>query len=228
MTYVKPFACGLIGFVLAVTVVRPAEATIIFNSEDPPAQSSTPITTSFVATSSLTAVSFSGYQVPAYEVVEHIDLTLVAGGPELLGQNWAFTAASSGSTAYQFDDGLGSGVNGLLFAGHTEDSFDVFSQSVTTVAGQEYSLGFLFSNYPSPDNAPSELSVSVAPVEAPIIPSPPSGTGGQDLRQAAEFIDGRESILTPEPGSLALLVLGLASFAGMTWLRKRNSKSAFA
>ena len=96
--------------------------------------------------------------------MEQIDLRLTGGGPELLQPNWAFTPAPVGSNAYQYNDGFGTGVDGLLFSGTHQGNFDIFSQPVPTVVGDSYTISFLFSNYPSPYNAPSELQVSVKPV----------------------------------------------------------------
>jgi hypothetical protein len=121
---------------------------------------------SFTATAGATKLTLAGYQVLAAEEVTNISLAQTGGGPNLLGATWDFTPAPSGSNAAPFNDGTS--VPALSFAGTTEDSFDMFSQTVPTVAGQSYILNFLFSGF---DDPPSELVVSTA-ASAAAVPEP--------------------------------------------------------
>jgi hypothetical protein len=165
---------------VAVLCSGSAKAITILDLEDPLAQSNTPFSLTFTATGNTTTLSVAGYQLPDFEQVTSNLLRLSGAGPNLLGTNWAFTAAPSGSLAFQFNDGGGTGANGLSFAGIVEDSFDTFSQSFATTAGQTYSYTFNFSN--SGANAPSELRVDVNGAAA--VPGPVVGAGLPGLAMA--------------------------------------------
>ncbi len=162
-------------------VASSSSATTLLALEDPPDQNGTPFSLNFLATSTTTDITFAGYNIPSFTHATGISLTS-GGGPNLLGLTWTFTAAPSGSFAAQFDDGLGTGTNGLSFGGRVEDSFDLFSQSVSTTVGQSLTLSFLFDTFESP----SELVVTTNGAAAAV----------------------------PEPGSMALLGMGLMGLAG--------------
>jgi hypothetical protein len=133
------------------------------------------------ATAALTDVTFEGYQAPARLHAE--DISLTSGDGNLLGLTWIFTPFNPLDTtdSGQYDDGFGSGTNGLFFANGVGD-LDRFDQVVSTVVGDTYTLDFKFSNPASPNNAPSELIALETP-----IPEPPSAvlvvlaTGGIGL-----------------------------------------------
>jgi hypothetical protein len=168
-------------------------AGVLLDLEDALPQVNTPYGLTFIAEGTTTDISFAGYDIPNYLQVTSISLT--AGGGNLLGQAWTFTPALTGSFANQFDDGFGTGTKGLQFLAVVEDSFDQFDQSVTTVAGQTYTLNFLFSAVADGSGVapPNELVVSA------VSASDPSSV--------------------PEPASLALLGLGLSVLIAR---KKRN------
>jgi hypothetical protein len=143
----------LLTAVMALLGVGEAKADL-FDLTNPPGQSDTPISLSFVAGATTTDIVFGGYQVPS--VMEATDISLTTGGGgNLLGLTWNFTPAASGSIADQFGNGS---VNGLQFAGVVVGDFDEFDQEISTVIGQTYDINFLFTN--SPFNAPSGFFVN--------------------------------------------------------------------
>ena len=161
---------------LAVGVTGQARAGVLLDLENPADQSDTPFALSFTATAGATTVAFAGYQVPAWEQVTNIDFSLTGGGSNLLGGIWNYTPAPSGSLSNTYDDGTS--VPALNFGGVVVGSFDTYSQTVATVAGQSYTLSFLFSNsYDPPDNAPSEFVVSTDANTAVPEPSTLAGAG---------------------------------------------------
>ena len=103
-------------------------------------------------------VSIAGADSPSFMYIT--DITLVNGGGNLLHKKW--TAASSGSDTQQYSDGYSTGTNGFIFG---DSGLDTFYQGVSTVAGQTYTLNFLFSEN---DIGPSELVVA----ETDSIPGP--------------------------------------------------------
>jgi len=149
---------------LGLSFAGQSHAGVLLNLIDPPGQSNTPTFLSFVASAATTDIVFAGYQVPSGLNATGISLT-TGGGPNLLGPTWNFTPAGCGSIASQFDDGLGTGTNGLGFAGVCTGSYDQFDQAVATNAGQSYDVNFLFSN--SGSNAPSGFMVSTDAADAP-------------------------------------------------------------
>jgi hypothetical protein len=115
----------------------------LLNLVNPGIQNTTPYSLSFVAVSTVTDVSFAGYQVPAVEDAE--DISLTGSGPgNLLSQVWNFIPAQFGSFAGQYSDRYASGTNGLFFAGYSPGDYDTFEQAVVTGIGDRYTLSFLF------------------------------------------------------------------------------------
>ena len=146
--------------VLILLGARQSRADILLNLVNPPGgQNNTPYSLNFIAGATTTDISFAGYCAPGPLFAEHISLT--SGSGNLLGQTWTFTPFFPFDTidAGQFNDGFGPGTNGLFFANDVGD-LDRFNQVISTVVGQTYTLDFLFSNLPAPNNAPSELIVS--------------------------------------------------------------------
>lgn len=135
-----------------------AMADTLLDLVDAPVQSFTPYDLTFTATDVDSDISFAGYQLPAFEYAEDIELIdTTAGSANLFGPTWNFTQAACGSDASQFGDGYGSGTNGVVFGGVCLGSFDTYDQDVTTVVGDQYSLSFLFSQTNPND---SEFTVS--------------------------------------------------------------------
>jgi hypothetical protein len=155
-----------------------ANADVIYDAQNAPVQFYTPVSVDFIATSSPLEISFAGYQVPSYEYAEDISLTVLGGGPNLLGQTWSFVPAEFGSLTSQFDDGYGTGTNGLGFAGVSAGYYDTYSQSLPLVIGDTYQLNFLFTQEGGPQ---SDFVVSAGQA----VPEPSSfallGLGGIGL-----------------------------------------------
>ena len=172
---------------LALCGAGRSSAATLLDLLNPPDETGTSYALSFTAGAPTTDISFAGYQNPARLWAE--DISLTSGGGNLLGTTWTFTPFDTLDTidSGQFDDGFGSGTNGLFFANGT-GRLDEFDQLVTTVVGDSYSLDFLFINNPrgpSGDSGPSELIVS--------------GSGA-----------------TPEPASIILSGLGLLAVGLLT------------
>jgi hypothetical protein len=146
-----------------------AKADVLLDLEDPPGQINTVFSFSLTALGSSTTVTFAGYQPPFNESVTHIGLFLGGAGPNLLGSTWSFTPAPSRSSSGTFNDGTS--VPALSFAGFTEDSFDTYSQTISTAAGLSYTLNFLFTN--ATNSVPSGLVVSTSG-SASAVPEPSS------------------------------------------------------
>jgi hypothetical protein len=141
-----------------------AQADTVLNLIDAPAQDNVPFSLPFIASSPLTMISIAGYQLPLTEATTQNGVFLNGIGPNLLGSNWVFTPAPSGSIADTFNDG--SSVPGLEFAGTVVGSFDTFSQTIATTPGSFYTLNFHYTN--NVPNAPSGLRVSEVAVPGPI------------------------------------------------------------
>lgn len=192
----KYLAAGMLaGSILATPALA---QTTLLQLIDPPGQANTPYVFTFTATDAVTEISFAGYQVPAVWVASDIGFYLNDAGPNLLGMTWTYTPAPSGALAGQYDDGYGTGTNGLQFAGVTEGSYDVFSQSVATTTGASYSLHFLFSNY-EPAPAPTGVLVTTSATAA-----------------------------VPEPASWAMLTLGFGALGASMRYRRRATAVSFA
>jgi hypothetical protein len=139
-------------------------AGTLLDLEDPPGQTNTPYTFTFTASAPTTTIMFAGYQVPLTETADHISFVKAGTATELLALTWTYTPAPVGADAGQVNDGTP--VHAVQFAGFVEDSFDTFSQTVSTVTGESYTLSFLFSN-PTLLSAPSGFVVSTDVADVP-------------------------------------------------------------
>ncbi len=142
-----------------------ASAGVLLDLTNPAVQTDTPYSLSFTATGSSTTLSVAGYQVPSEEEVRLNGVYLGASITNLLGTTWSFVPAALGSSATQYSDGTS--VNALEFAGYAAGYYDTFSQSFSTIAGDNYHYNFDFTEY---QHGPSSLVVSAsnaAPVPLP-------------------------------------------------------------
>ena len=167
----RRFINGLAALSLMLGWVGRANAGMLLDLEDPAEQANTPETLTFIAGTTSTILEFAGYNIVSRIEVSQIDLTQTGGSTNLLGPTWAFTAAPSGSSGdLQFNDGTA--VNGVKFEGSVEDSFDIYSQTISTVVGDSYTLSFLVTNTKYQGGTPSELVVSGS--DATVVPEPSS------------------------------------------------------
>jgi hypothetical protein len=134
-----------------------ASAGVLLDLTNPAVQTDTPYSLSFTATGTSTTLSVAGFQVPSDEYVFSNGVYLGTSTTNLLGTTWSFVAAASGSDSSQYADGIG--VNQLRFAGVTAGSYDTYSQSFSTIAGDTYNYKFDFTEA---DTGPSSLVVSVS------------------------------------------------------------------
>jgi hypothetical protein len=177
-----------------------AQATTLLALTDPSSQIDTPFALNFTATAATTTLSVGGYQVQAGLLVQRNSVTLLGGGPQLLGMTWTFIPAASGSLAGQRSDfPFGqTGVNELEFDGSTVGSFDTFTQTIATTPGDVYTYAFVFSDpVPPPLNAPSGFLVEISAASA-----------------------------VPEPSTWAMMLLGFAGL-GFAFGQSRR-KASFA
>jgi hypothetical protein len=183
---------------LASLAPASAGATTLLDLVDAPDQVDTPYSFDIKATSFSLTISFAGYHVPGVEMANYISLGAV-GGANLLGQDWDFTPAPMGSYAVQLPDSTS--VNAVLFYGTEAGSYDIFSQTIATVAGTVYRLNFLlFVN-----------NVDVAP------------ENGFRVTTDGELV----SAPVPEPASWAMMIGGFALVGG-AMRRHRAMRVSFA
>ncbi len=182
---------------LAVLAAGQVQAgTTLLDLLNPPGQDYTPYALSFTASDFTTTISIEGYQVPSFMEVTNIGLFLDGIGPNLLGGNWDFTPAASGSfTTTSYD---GTPVPSLSFGGVSVGYYDAYSQTIDSTPDGSYTLDFLFSN--SDYSAPSELIVT-------------TGAGA---------IIGT----VPEPSTLASGMIAALMGLGYAWRRRRAKTTA--
>lgn len=134
--------CAAIPALLAASAAHAAILVDETNTPNPGTNYSFNVT----AATNSTALSFGAYQLPSFSGVTAISVTALGSAVNLLGQTWTFTPAGCGSLASQFDDGAGTGTNGLSFGGVCQGSYDIFSQSFASIAGGQYLVNFSYSN----------------------------------------------------------------------------------
>ena len=143
------------------------KAGVLLDLEDP-SNGTTSYSFTLTATANTMDISFSGYNLPSFNGVTSIELT--SGGPNLLGTTWAFTPAPSGSESFQTGPGA-FGTNNISFGGVTEDSYDMYKQTVGTTVGQTYTLDFNLSI----SQSPSGTIVEATNVQSSATPEPATG-----------------------------------------------------
>ena len=182
---------------LAAATVAGANANTltVLNLINPPGQSNTPESFSFFATGAFPIyLTVQAYQVPSFLQVTNNVVSDSLGDTQLLGQNWTFYPAHFGSLADQYDDGFGTGANGLNFGAVTPPYVDSFQQVFdSTVSGESFTYSFNFSNADAPFNEPSYIRITVSTSSA-----------------------------IPEASTWAMMVLGFAGlgYAGFRTTRK--------
>jgi hypothetical protein len=153
---------------LAAAAVAGANANTLtlLTLMNPPGQSDTPYSFSFEAGGAFPIyLTVQGYQVPAFEQVTNNVVSDSLGDSQLLGQNWTFYPAQFGSDTDQYDDGGGTGANGLNFGAVTPPYVDSYQQVFnSTVSGEIFTYSFDFSNDSASE--PSYLRVSVGTTSA--------------------------------------------------------------
>ena len=142
------FAAAALAASAVLAISAPARADQLINLTDFPDGFSQSFDLQFVATDTSTSLSVEGYQVPTHYFVSDNDVFLDGGGPNLLGQNWVYTAAPVGADAQQSSDGTS--VNQMRFAGTTAGSYDTFTQSFATTVGATYDYTFNLANSGNP------------------------------------------------------------------------------
>ncbi|WP_114226517.1 MULTISPECIES: PEPxxWA-CTERM sorting domain-containing protein [Sphingomonas] len=155
----------------------------------------------FTAGSASTAVTLSGYDVPSFSSFTNIYLYAAGSTTNLLGTHFSFTPAACGSLANEFG-GSTTGTNNLSFGGTCTGSYDSFAQTIATIAGASYTLGFN-ANF--------------------------SG-GGESAGNAGLRADVSNAVAAvPEPGTWALMILGFGAVGyGMRRRRATTTSVAFA
>ncbi|MCA1652700.1 MAG: PEPxxWA-CTERM sorting domain-containing protein [Sphingomicrobium sp.] len=149
-----------------VGFAAPASAAILLDQVNVAAQTNTATTLNFTAGSPTTTLSFAGFNVPSFITLTNIGLFASGSGTNLLTNAFSFTAAPSGSLASQFSDGTS--VGALSFGGVSTGSYDIFSQSVGTTSGANYTLSFNLSS----NGSPNGLRISASDALDGAVPEP--------------------------------------------------------
>ncbi len=181
-----------------------AQATVLLSLTNAASQTNTPYALTFTASGAETTIAISGYQPLAWEFSKDNGLFLDGSGNNLLGADWTLTKAANGSDAFEIGDG--SSVPALQFGGLTKGSYDTFSQTIATQAGNSYTLDLLYTNY-SP-SSPSSFIVSEVNGGLSALGTIGSSTGNSPVivSDAGNAISLPGAV--PEPSTWALMLLG--------------------
>ena len=156
----------LLGATALLGLSSVASAATLLDQTNLPMQGGSSVALTFTAGSGTTTVDFAGYDLPSWINVYDISLTQSGDSTNLLGQNFNFAAAASGSDAYQYGPGT-FGTSNLGFGGVSAGYYDDFSQTVSTLAGSSYTLSFTLSSYGTPNALKVSASEAVAGVPEP-------------------------------------------------------------
>lgn len=214
---------GLIGNqAFAQTNEPPPAGPVILDLHGTPVPHTyTSYSTSFVASSALTNLSFAFREDPAFLLLDNVVLT-TGGGPNLV-VNGDFETGPSGVSAPtgwtylnifgafaggQVNTGCGTGGSRCYFDGAVQ-AYDSITQAIATVIGQTYNLTFDLS-----DNG-SLTTFSRQSTNGNV-----TGTGGNGIDLLVYAGNLPTPATVPEPATLAIFGLGLA---GLSLLRRRKN-----
>jgi hypothetical protein len=160
--FVKGFAGALTAAAIYGAAAGQAGATTV-TLTDPPTQSGTPMTVTFMARGTEGILLDQGYQVNDIEKLTNNMVTLSSGGPNLLGSTWQNGFAGVGSNSFTFNDSTL--VPALGFAAQNPPDMDTFYQKFATVPGETYTYSFNYWNNTTGFGAtPSQLVVTLTSV----------------------------------------------------------------
>jgi hypothetical protein len=160
-TLIKGSAGALTAVAICVAQAGPASATML-KLTDSGTEKGILETVTFKATASESFVIDQGYQKPDIEKLTNNMVTLVGGGPNLLGPTWQSRFAAFGSNSYTFNDATA--VPALGFTGQNK-MLDTFSQTFATVPGDTYTYSFNYwNNTAGFGSKPSKLIVTASSV----------------------------------------------------------------
>lgn len=167
----------------------PASAVVLLEQTNLPNSSVLPQTLTFTATSNSTLLSFQGFNVPGSTTLVNIFLGLTgstfSSANDILATTFTGTPSGCGAPGNMFTPNSGdTGIYGnknIVFGGACVGLYDTASQTVSTVAGQSYTLRFSLSNV---------------------------GTTNNGFRVT---IDEPLAGAVPEPGTWAMMILGFGA-----------------
>jgi hypothetical protein len=165
----------------ALAFATPASAAqVLVDLTNIPAQVSTPSssldsTQSFTATSTSTVLTIAGFDVPGSLVLANILLAdTTAPTVNVLGELFAYTPATDSPLADQNNTGI-YGTRNVRFAGGSNTSYDIFTQTFNTTIGSTYNLSYLFTDQACRgcSAVPNGLRITVGePTVAGAVPEP--------------------------------------------------------
>ncbi len=179
-----------------------AQAVTLLSLIDPPGQSGIRYDLEFTANAATTTIWIGGYDLPAYEYLTDISVTL-NGGQNLLGGTWRLTNAAAGSDAKTQSDGTS--VPALWFGGYSSGNYDTFYQTFATTPDNTYLLTFDF----TVDSFPQLSALS------------------QFLSSSSSALlvtTSASAASVPEPSTWAMLLLGFAGLGLAGYRRTRKAR----
>jgi hypothetical protein len=141
----KGFAGALTATAIYAAAAPAGAATFMLTN--PGTMSEVPLVVIFTATSTESILIDQGYQSYDIETLSNNMVTLLGGGPNLLGSKWQHRFATTGSNAFTFSDGTSVFALGFAGAMQTKQSnMDTYYQMFATTPGDTYTYTFNFSN----------------------------------------------------------------------------------